>query len=258
MIRRATGIAMVLLSNIAMQSAQVTAPVDLTPQPRIILVELFTSEGCSSCPPADDLLREIDGTRIGTDQMILGISEHVTYWNSLGWSDPFSSSTYTDRQNGYGARFGLDSVYTPQMIVNGTEQFVGSDRNSLAKAIRKEQTSTAQVALRILSVSRSENQLTVNFIAKSDSSHHGAEIFAVLADEIDHSTVLRGENSGRTLSHVAVARSMIRIARLRDETQQTAQIVLPDSFVNTQKHRLILFAQAAGNGQILGADFKTL
>src|ERR1700722_14677783 len=118
---------------------------------RTVLVELFTSEGCSSCPPADALLRQVNGTQTSEGQLIVGISEHVTYWNSLGWSDPFSSSTYTDRQNAYGARFGLDSVYTPQMVVNGTEQFVGSDRSSLANAIRKEQNRTSPVDLHILS-----------------------------------------------------------------------------------------------------------
>ena len=106
-------------------------------KPKVVLVELFTSEGCSSCPTADALLRQINGTQTNGGRLIVGISEHVTYWNSLGWSDPFSSSIYTDRQNGYGQRFRLDSVYTPQMVVNGTEQFVGSDQTALTRANQK-------------------------------------------------------------------------------------------------------------------------
>src|ERR1700722_11498503 len=92
-----------------------------------VLVELFTCEGCSSCPPADALLQKVNGKYSDADQLIVGVSEHVTYWNGLGWSDPFSSSAYTERQNAYGQRFHLDSVYTPQIVVNGQEQIVGSD-----------------------------------------------------------------------------------------------------------------------------------
>jgi hypothetical protein len=254
----ARGIAMVLMSNIVALSAQVATKPDSTSRPKIILVELFTSEGCSSCPPADKLLREIDGTEPVAGQLIVGISEHVTYWNSLGWSDPFSSSTYTDRQNGYGTRFGLESVYTPQMVVNGTEQFVGSDRNSLTNAIRKEQNRTAPVDLHILSSSFSGGSLTVNFSAMGDASLHDADIFAVLVDDADQSTVLHGENAGRTLSHVAVARSIVHVAKLRAVAQQTVEIALPASFHKTPGHHLILFAQAPGSGRVLGADFTPL
>lgn len=85
------------------------------PQPRAVLVELFTSEGCSSGPWADALLRKIEGKHTDSGQLIVGISEHVTYWNQLGWSDPLSDQAYTERQNAYGTRFRLDSVFTPQM-----------------------------------------------------------------------------------------------------------------------------------------------
>ncbi|HMH11988.1 MAG TPA: DUF1223 domain-containing protein [Edaphobacter sp.] len=254
MIRLTAGIATVLLSCVVRMSAQATASAAPAPSPKVILVELFTSEGCSSCPPADALLRQIDGMRPRADQLIVGISEHVTYWNSLGWTDPFSSSIYTDRQDAYRARFRLDSVYTPQMVVNGTEQFVGSDKSSLENAIRKEQEHASPIALRILSSSLAGNSLTVDFSAVGDASARGADIIAVLADDTDRSSVLRGENSGRALSHVAVARSLLRVAKLQATTQQTVQIPLPPSIRTTQGHHLILFAQAPGNGPILGAD----
>src|ERR1700679_865059 len=86
---------------------------------RAVLLELFTSEGCSSCPPADDLLRKIDGKRTNEGALLVGVSEHVNYWDHGGWKDPFDSSTITDRQNDYGQRFHIDSVYTPQIVVNG-------------------------------------------------------------------------------------------------------------------------------------------
>jgi hypothetical protein len=92
----------------------------------VAIVELFTSEGCSSCPPADALLRQINLTQTADKQLIVGISEHVTYWNDLGWKDPYSSPVFTDRQNTYAERLSLQGPYTPQMVLNGRDQFVGA------------------------------------------------------------------------------------------------------------------------------------
>jgi hypothetical protein len=248
--------AMALMAGSTAQ-AQVMAGAKDVGHPKVVLVELFTSEGCSSCPPADALLREINGTRTSADQLIVGISEHVTYWNQLGWSDPFSSQVYTARQNAYGSSFDLDSVYTPQMVVNGTEQFVGSDKRKLAEAIRKEQNRVFPVGLRILSTSVDGGSLNVNFSAAGDVKHGGA-LYAVIADDVDQSSVLRGENSGRTLAHVAVARALVRVGKLQAGEQQTVKIALPASVKATAGHHLILFAQGDGNLRILGADSKGL
>jgi hypothetical protein len=105
--------------------AQATALAQ-TPVRRVALLELFTSEGCSSCPPADDLLRQLNGRAFAGVQ-IVGLSEHVTYWNHDGWADPFSQEMFTARQAGYADRFRLDSSYTPQLVINGAQQMVGSD-----------------------------------------------------------------------------------------------------------------------------------
>ncbi len=226
--------------------------------PRIVLVELFTSEGCSSCPPADALLKQVNGMKTPAGQLIVGISEHVTYWNSLGWSDPFSSSVYTDRQDSYRESFGLDSVYTPQMVVNGRQQFVGSDKGLLERAIRAEQDQPQPVALHILDTNVAGNTLTVRFSASGEKPFYGADILAVLADDADQSSVLSGENSGRSLTHVSVARSITRVAKLQPSAEQTVHVQLPASFSGKQGHHLILFAQARGNGRVLGADTKPL
>jgi hypothetical protein len=82
----------------------------------VTVVELFTSEGCSSCPPADALLREINLKQTSAGQLIVGISEHVTYWNNLGWKDPYSASVFTERQNVYASRLSPEGPYTPQMV----------------------------------------------------------------------------------------------------------------------------------------------
>ena len=225
---------------------------------KVVLVELFTSEGCSSCPPADTLLRQVNGSQTSRGQLVVGISEHVTYWNSLGWSDPFSSPVYTERQNAYSERFHLEGVYTPQMVINGAEQIVGSDRAALLHAVEREDAESSRMSLRILSLSVAQNTLTVNFSTSGEMPPHGADLIAVLADDSDRSSVLHGENSGRMLAHVAVARSMTRVARVQAAGERTVQVPIPASFLNTQGHHLILFAQTPGNGRVLGADTKPL
>lgn len=228
-----------------------------------VLVELFTSEGCSSCPPADALLRQINGTRSAAGQLIVGISEHVTYWNSLGWSDPFSADTYTDRQNAYGSHFHLDSVYTPQMVINGTEQIVGGDRTKLEQAFHQE-SSRPRMALRIVSSSLDQTStkspiLKVSFAHGETPGAGAVDVFAVLADDMDHSSVLHGENSGRTLTHVAVARSLLQVARVQAAGETTVQVPIPAKLkLGSGGHHLVLFAQAAHYGPVLGTDTQPL
>src|ERR1700679_3524239 len=140
---RATAITAILIASalcaLPAQTTRISKASTPEAEPGAVLVELFTSEGCSSCPPADALLQQIAGKQTESGQLIVGISEHVTYWNQLGWPDPFSSDSYTERQNAYGRRFHLDSVYTPQMVINGEEQVVGSDKAAIVRALREEQ-----------------------------------------------------------------------------------------------------------------------
>jgi hypothetical protein len=225
---------------------------------KAVLVELFTSEGCSSCPPADALLKLVNGSQTNGGQLVVGISEHVTYWNSLGWSDPYSSPAYTERQNAYSERFHLEGPYTPQMVINGAEQIVGSDRGALLHAVEQEDAENPRLSLRIVSLSVAGGNLTVNFSTSGDVPRQGADLMAVLADDSDRSNVLRGENSGRTLAHVAVARSITRVARVKTPGELTVQIPIPASFQANQGHHLILFAQTPGSGRVLGTDTKPL
>jgi hypothetical protein len=225
---------------------------------KAVLVELFTSEGCSSCPPADALLKVVNGSQTNGGQLVVGISEHVTYWNSLGWSDPYSSPAYTERQSAYSERFHLEGPYTPQMVINGAEQIVGSDRAALLHAVEKEDAESPRMSLRIVSLSVAANTLTVNLATSGDVPKQGADLMAVLADDSDRSNVLRGENSGRLLAHVAVARSITRVAKVQAAGDLTVQIPIPASFQATQGHHLILFAQTPGNGRVLGTDTKPL
>lgn len=241
-------------STIPMVQAQVR-PIR---QPQnIVLVELFTSEGCSSCPPADELLHRVNGRQTAAGQLVVGISEHVTYWNRLGWTDPFSASAYTDRQERYVSRFQLDSPYTPQMVVNGQQQFVGSDEAQLNRAL-SDQAKQKHIDLRILSAEIHSGSISIHFSATQLLSNHPLSIVAVLAEDVANSTVLRGENVGRSLQHVAVARSLTTVATIQKDTETTVTIPLSasDGARNQSAHHLILFAQELGQGAIVGADTK--
>jgi hypothetical protein len=191
--------------------------------------------------------------------LIVGISEHVTYWNQLGWSDPFSDQAYTERQNAYGTRFGLDSVYTPQMVINGEEQIVGSDGASLLRAVQKE-ARRPQLDIHIASASISDNVLTVDFSMDGDVPKKGVDVFAVLSEDATSSNVLRGENGGRTLSHVSVARTITRVASFETSSERTVHIPLATTVAipPSRGRHLILFAQTAGLGSVLGVDTKPL
>ena len=224
----------------------------------VVIVELFTSEGCSSCPPADAMLRQINLKQTSAGQLIVGISEHVTYWNYLGWKDPFSSPDFTDRQNVYASRMSPEGPYTPQMVVNGREQFVGGDVNALQKALWDEARRT-HLELNILSSALSSSGLDVKFSIAGETSRP-LDIVAVLTDDADRSTVLRGENGGRLLQHVSVARSLVRVATVKGDGEESVHIAIPSGFKlgSGSGHHLILFAQTQDQGAIEGAATTAL
>jgi hypothetical protein len=217
------------------------------------IVELFTSEGCSSCPPADDLLREINLKQTSAGQLIVGISEHVTYWNDLGWKDPFSSPVFTERQSIYASRLSPEGSYTPQMVLNGHEQFVGSDVGALESALRND-ARRDHLGMEILSSAPSSAGLEVKF-SLTGNVRHPLDIVAVLTDDVDRSNVQRGENSGRVLQHVSVARLLTRVATVKGDAEESAHIPFPDGFQlgGGSRHHLILFAQERHQGAIIAA-----
>ena len=240
--------------------AQAAAQAQTQPtHPAPVLLELFTSEGCSSCPPADALLRQVNGRETAQGQLIIGLSEHVTYWNGLGWKDPYASAASTDRQNSYGARFQLDSVYTPQMVVNGREQFVGGDTRALQSAFAAE-AQRSPIDLHILSAKLTDKDITFTYAAAALPPHSRLQLLAILTDDTDRSNVLRGENSGHLLAHTAVARSLAALGPLQPTTQRSITLPLPPSFLAAPRaaHHLVLFAQEADAGPILGADTTPL
>lgn len=249
-------IALILVNCLATSQGQIgaSAPEAVS---HAVLVELFTSEGCSSCPPADALLRKIHGQHTDSGQLIVGISEHVTYWNQLGWSDPFSQPAFTERQNAYGQRFHLDGIYTPQVVVNGEVQVVGSDGDGILRALQSQNRRTP-LTVHIVSATPSGKSLSVTFSVAGQAPGSGADIYAVIADDLTSSNVLRGENSGRHLSHVSVARSLTRIATVKAAITVTASLPEPTQGESTGGRHLILFAQVPGLGQVLSVESRAL
>lgn len=216
----------------------------------VVLVELFTSEGCSDCPPADQLLRQIDGKTTAAGTLMIGVSEHVTYWDRLGWKDPFSAATMTQRQNGYGYRFALESVYTPQMVVNGEAQFVGGNGKALQEAVAKARPVNA-ATLRITGLTVDSDALEATVTLGGTLPSHGVELFAAVAEDETTEHVLTGENKGRTLAHASVARTLAQVGKLRAAGDATIRVRLPAADAGTRRH-LVVWAQEPGLGRVVG------
>jgi hypothetical protein len=199
-----------------------------------VLVELFTSEGCSSCPPADRLLEKID------PQAIV-LSEHVDYWDQGGWKDPFSSHALTERQESYRRIFNIESVYTPEMVVDGEAQFNGSDSRLAAEAIAK----AVQRKKADVRIARIDAGLRVEI----DEAPGAADLFLALAEDSAASQVSAGENSGRHLHHVASVRSIKKIGSVKRGATFSRVLELPRS---AGAQRIIVFLQESGPGRISG------
>lgn len=211
------------------------------------VVELFTSQGCSSCPAADETVARLLSKNI--DNVYI-LSYHVDYWNKLGWKDPFSKAEYSQRQNQYAAKFELNSVYTPQVIVNGTTEFVGSNEAKL--------TSTVEINLGkeppqniSISTTRNNNNVTINY--DIDASEAVLLNLAFVQPEASIA-VKRGENGGRTLHNVNIVRALKTIDA-KGKGSVTMEIL---SELTGVKLQLIAYTQSKKSFEILGAEKKSL
>ena len=203
-----------------------------TPAP--VLVELFTSEGCSDCPPADKLLARLDAQAIV-------LSEHVDYWNQLGWKDPFSDPVWSRRQEGYSV-LNPKGPYTPQMVVDGETEFVGSDANRAAAAIAK----AARRPKADIKLTRTPAGLDIAIAAPPSSG----DVWLALADDHDASQVAAGENKGRRLEHIAVVRSLRKIGSVKHGGNFRHSIELPAA---AAPQRVVVFMQESAQGRVTGA-----
>jgi hypothetical protein len=221
--------------------------------PTPVLVELFTSEGCSDCPPADALLARLDSSQFVPGAFAIVLSEHVTYWNQLGWRDPFSFEKMDARQQEYSDRFGLNSVYTPQIVVDGTQQFVGSDSRALSRAVEKA-SSTGKPSVEIVDP-RWQNGRAI-FSVQSDAGNRTTRWFAAIAVDATRSEVARGENAGRTLHHVAVVRVLQQLKR--NATTQDFSLPVDAGGGSSGSLRLVVFAVDAHTGKVIAAAERAI
>jgi hypothetical protein len=221
-----------------------------------VVVELFTSEGCSSCPPADAVLARLKRDQPVDGAEVIALSEHVDYWNYIGWADPFSAKEFSARQSGYARALKLDQVYTPQAVIDGQTEFVGSDQGRAeAEIARAARTPKAEVHLARDTSASGDVALRVQ-IDKAPEIHTGGTVDVLLAITEDnlHSNVARGENAGRNLNHVAVVRQLRRIGSLTVHQPFTAAV--PLKLNSTWKRRdlsAVVFVQQRDSGHILGA-----
>jgi hypothetical protein len=224
-----------------------------------VLVELFTSEGCSSCPPADEVL-----TRLEEDQPVPGVEvvalgHHVDYWDRLGWRDPFSSADFSRRQSEYAAAFGRNDVYTPQMVVDGRIEFVGSN---LARAREAIETAAANpkagVRIRLLDAGTKEGELPLAINVENlpeASATDVAEVWLAVTESGLKSSVSRGENTGRKLSHSAVTRRLERIGEIEPgksafEAKRVARV---EKDWKSGDLRIVVFVQERASRRVIGA-----
>ena len=223
-----------------------------------VLVELFTSEGCSSCPPADALLEKMDSQPIPDTQLIV-LSEHVTYWDHDGWKDPNSSQTLTDRQSSYEDALGLKTPYTPQIIVDGTTLLRVGDPKQAQDVFEKARTVT-KVPIRIDNVNldaATPSVLRARIEADADSDRRSADVYVAVALNHVESQVLHGENGGRHLVHVAVVQQLTKIGKLQKgkSFEQEVQLKLKPG-EDPKNLRVVAFLQEPGPGKVLGAALR--
>lgn len=220
-----------------------------------VLIELFTSEGCSSCPPADVLLAQLDRFQPVPAADLIVLSEHVDYWDDIGWKDPYSSHQFSLRQADYARRFQLGEAYTPQMVVDGNIQVVGSDERQAVQAIQK----AAKVdKFRIgLSAPRLEgsNSLTVHVEVggtQAGVKQTSGQVWIALADDSDQSNVKRGENAGRTLTHVAVVRTLTQVGMVEGDNAFSKDLTVSTGNANLRNLRVVAILQEGATGKVLG------
>ena len=245
---------------LVMADAERNALAQATPTPadrKPVVVELFTSEGCSSCPPADNLLKVLEVKQPIPGAEVSALEEHVDYWNQDGWEDPFSAAEWTVRQQEYVSKFKGKGPYTPQMIVDGEKEFTGSNPRDAQESIR----AAAQQQVANVSVTSDPSgtqdapryQVRVTDIPGGDEK---ADVFLAVTEDGLQANVDAGENKGRTLQHAAVVRSLQKIGSLGSKSQAQFSADPQVKFKSNWKKenlRVVVFVQDKKTWRIIGA-----
>ncbi len=211
------------------------------------VVELFTSEGCSSCPPADELVSRIQ--KEYKDQPVYILAFHVDYWNRLGWRDVFSNAGYSARQQEYAKYLNLPQIYTPQIVVNGKKEFVGSEEGTLRNVIKTDLQKSTSTQITLSDIKTGQDKATLHY--QTEGNGNNSLLLLALVEKSAQSNVRAGENKGRNLSHVQIIRQLDKVV-LTNGRSGTQSITLPKDF-NPQQWEIIALVQNTQSGEIIGA-----
>jgi len=222
--RRIFALAILMVAVISICMAVMAKTTDAGLPRKAVVVELFTSEGCSSCPPADELLGHLSHDLSAKNIQVIPLGFHVDYWDGLGWKDRFSSAGFTQRQEQYARALKVDGPYTPEMVVDGAVEFVGNNAGQAQRTIREEasQLEIAQVKIS----SAGADQLNIQVKAPTPSGGNTLVMLAITEDNLT-TQIGAGENGGRTLHHAAVVRELRELGKVHEGSfEGTAQLKL--------------------------------
>ena len=221
-------------------------PAKPTAQP-VVVLELFTSQGCSSCPPADKALEDITEQAAKVGQQVYGLSFHVDYWNRLGWQDPFSSKQFTDRQRQYD-RLLKAQTYTPQLVINGQQDVVGGQRGAIAQAIQTIQKQPASAFVGVDgTLTRDAKEVNVRYELSAAGAYR---VNVALVQKEARTAVRNGENGGRTLVNTNVVRQFKTV----DESGTLGAVSLPiPAGLSADQTAVLVYVQRTDTGQVVGA-----
>lgn len=217
------------------------------PETGFVFIELFTSEGCSSCPPAEQLVEKI--LHENRDKRVYIASYHVDYWDRLGWKDQFSKRDYSTHQYDYAKQFRLNSVYTPQIVVNGQTEFVGSNEIALRSAIRSKLNSRENTHISVNQVEVTGGKCSFHY--SLDNAENTAGLTFVLLQKKALVSVKGGENSGKTITHVNIVRDTKDIPASRPEGNFS--LIIPAD-LGTDNWELLCYAKSNTTGEILSVQ----
>lgn len=222
-----------------------------------VLVELFTAEGCSSCPPADVLLQKLKSQQPVKGAEIIPLEEHVDYWNHDGWVDPYSSAEWTERQRSYSIRSGKDP-YTPELVVDGQTQFVGNSPKEAVLAI-EDAARNPKTEIEIAETDANAKEAHFKISAgqlQTTSQDDSAEVWLAVTEDGLHSSVSRGENAGRDLNHTATLRWLHKIGTANAKGSPVSFNAEPEVKFNSrwkvENLRAVVFVQMKKSRAIVG------
>jgi hypothetical protein len=225
----------------------------LAQAPRVpVLVELYTSEGCSSCPPADAFLESLSRDQPVARAHIIPVGLHIDYFNSLGWKDAFSSSIFTARQRSYSPVFGDDNVYTPQIVVDGHDLIVGTAKDQARRVIESAASRPHLPVSVTARIAADHIRLTID-APPAPGNGEKIQVLAAITEDGLSSVVTRGENNGRTLHHVAVARTVVGLDSLSTKVSVLEKQLTLGKGWGQAGLKAVVWLQGAKSRQVYGA-----